>query len=418
MEYGLIGKNLAHSYSVEIHRAFGTENYELKNVSEEEFDSFSQNRDFCGINVTIPYKKKILSYCDYISPAVRKIGSANTVVNRDGKLYAYNTDFFGFKQMLKGDGGLNDEIDVKGKCVGVLGFGGVSRTVIHALFELGANKVYVFSQRAGDARVVNDDIFATFLNAKPVSYDNLKATQQCEVLVNTTPAGMYPNIDMLPVDFDDFPNVSAVCDLIYNPYRTRFLVEAAKRGMRVCGGLRMLIAQGWLAEMIFTGKIKDENENILWDEKDCDKVTEKFANYVIVGMPGCGKTTYGRRIAEDQKLQFFDSDEDFEKKNGISPACYIEKYGEAKFRTEEYKIIRGYAGKTGCVIATGGGAVTYTDTRRLLRELGMVIYLTRDIAELDVTNRPLSKGGAALEELFKVRDPLYRQVSDVMIAGN
>lgn len=415
MEYGLIGKSLVHSYSVEIHKALGIEEYELLNVSPDEFDKFATNRYFKGINVTIPYKKDILPYCEYVSPLVKEIGSANTIVNKDDRLYAYNTDYFGFVEALKGDGGLNDEIVVKDKIVGVLGFGGVSRTVIHALVNLKASHVYVFSQRAGDAKVTNDEIFAKFLNVEAVSYEDMHATGKCEVLINATPSGMFPDIDMLPADFNDFPKVEAVCDLIYNPFRTRFLVEAKSRGIKTCGGLRMLVAQAWLAQMIFTGKITDESADIDWDEERCDKVCEKFNNYVIVGMPGCGKTTFGKKISSEQNLLFFDSDEDFEKENNISPAEYIEKYGEEKFRKEEYKIIKKYAGKSGAVIATGGGAVTYPDTRRLLRELGMVIYLTRDISELDVTGRPLSKGGAALEQLFEVRDPLYRQVCDVIL---
>lgn len=415
MEYGLIGKSLGHSYSVEIHKAFGTTNYELVNLSEEEFEEFVKNRDFKGINVTIPYKKDILPYCEYISPSVKEIGSANTVVNKAGKLYAYNSDFFGFVQMLKGDGGFNDEIEVKNKAVGVLGFGGVSRTVIHALVKLGVGHVYVFSQRAGDAKVKNDEIFAKFLNVEAVSYDDRHATEKCQVLVNATPSGMFPDIDMVPADIDDFPALEAVCDLIYNPFRTRFIVEAKNRGLKVCGGLKMLIAQAYLAELIFTGRVTDENADVDWEEERCDKVSEQFNNYVIVGMPGCGKTTFAKKISSEQGLQFYDSDEDFEKENKISPAQFIEKYGEQRFRKEEYKIIKKYAGKVGCVIATGGGAVTYPDTRRLLRELGMVIYLTRDLSELDVTGRPLSKGGAALEQLFEERDPLYRQVSDVIL---
>lgn len=415
MEYGLIGKNLAHSYSVQIHRAFGNTKYELVNIAKEEFEDFVMLRDFKGINVTIPYKKDILDYCEYESDAVREIGSANTIVNRDGKLYAYNTDFFGFMQMLKGDGGLNDEIVVKDKTVGVLGFGGASRTVIHALNKLGAERVYVFSMRAGDAMVENDDIFAKFLNTQVVSYDDERALEKCEVLVNTTPSGMFPDIDVMPADLDDFPNVTAVCDLIYNPFRTRFMVEAKNRGYKVCGGLKMLIAQGWLAEMIFTGRVKDENAADEWEEDRCYKIGEQFNNYVIVGMPGSGKTTFGRKIAAEQHLLFYDSDEDFEKENKISPADYIKKYGEQKFREEEYKIIKRYAGKVGCVIATGGGAVTKKETRRLIRELGMVIYLTRDLSELDVSNRPLSEGGAALERLFEERDPLYKKVCDVIL---
>lgn len=415
MDYGLIGKSLGHSYSVQIHKALGTSKYELVNLNSDEFIEFANARDFKGINVTIPYKKDILPYCEEISPLVREIGSANTVVNKNGKLCAYNTDYFGFVQTLKGDGGLNDEITVRDKVVGVLGFGGVSRTVIHALVKLGAGRVYVFSQRAGDAKVKNDEIFAKFLNVEAVSYDDVQVSGKCEVLINATPSGMYPDIDMMPADFDDFPKVEAVCDLIYNPFRTRFLVEAGSRGIKTCGGLRMLIAQAWLAELLFTGKIDNEDAYDEWEEERCDKVSERFNNYVIVGMPGCGKTTFAKKISGEQNLHFFDSDEDFQKQYSISPADYIMKYGEQKFRKEEYKIIKQYAGNVGAVIATGGGAVTFPDTRRLLKELGMVIYLTRDLSELDVTNRPLSKGGAALEQLFEERDPLYKMVSDVIL---
>lgn len=415
MEYGLIGKNLAHSYSVQIHRAFGSKKYELVNVAKEEFEDFAMLRDFKGINVTIPYKKDILDYCEYVSDAAKEIGSANTVINRGGKLYAYNTDFFGFMQMLKGDGGLNEEIDIKGKKVGVLGFGGAARTVIHALNKLGAEHIYVFSLRAGDAKVENDEIFTKIDNASVVAYGDEGVSGRCEVLVNTTPTGMFPDIDMKPADLADFPNVKAVCDLIYNPFRTRLLVEAKNRGCKVCGGLPMLIAQGWLAEMLFMGKIKDENDVAKWDEEKCYKVGETFNNYVIVGMPGCGKTTFGKKIASEQNLLFFDSDEDFEKEYEISPAKYIEKYGETKFRKEEYKILKSYAGKVGCVIATGGGAVTTEEARTLIRELGMVIYLTRDLNDLDVTDRPLSEEGRALERLYKERDPLYKEVCDVIL---
>lgn len=415
MEYGLIGKNLAHSYSVQIHRAFGNTKYELVNVAKEEFEDFAMLRDFKGINVTIPYKQDILEYCDYISDAVKEIGSANTIINRGGKLYAYNTDFFGFMQMLKGDGGLNEKIEVKNKVVGVLGFGGAARTVIHALSKLGASKIFVFSMRAGDAKVENDEIFAKILNASVVSYGDENAAKKCEVLVNTTPIGMFPDIDVPAADLEDFPNVTAVCDLIYNPFRTRFMVEAKNRGCKVCGGLTMLIAQGWLAEMLFSGKVEDENAEDAWEEDRCYAIGEKFNNYIIVGMPGCGKTTYGRNIAKEQHLLFLDSDEDFEKEHDISPADYIIKYGEEKFRKEEYKILKRYAGKIGCVIATGGGAVTTKEARILLRQLGMVVYLTRDIEELDVSGRPLSEGGKALERLFAERDPLYKEVSDVVL---
>ena len=385
--YGLLGRKLGHSWSVPIHRVLGCEDYRLIELEPDPLGDFLRREDIGGLNVTIPYKRDVMNYCDVMDEGAKAIGSVNTLVRRDGKLYGYNTDIDGFLYMLD-----RARISLAGKKVIVLGSGGASLTAQAAAKRKRAREVVVIS-RSG-----------------PDDYDNLDRHADAEVVVNTTPVGMWPDMAGRPVDLARFPRLEAVADVIYNPGRTNLLLQAKERGLRCAGGLSMLTAQAVRAEELFFGRpIPDgKTEKLiahLWQDK---------TNIVLVGMPGCGKTTVGRELARLSGKPFVDLDEKIVDSAGTSIPEIFAQEGEETFRHLESLVLDDICTKGGQVIATGGGAVLREDNRAAMRRTGRVYFLRRDLDQLPKEGRPLSQRDS-LEEMYQVRKHLYNAAADVAI---
>jgi len=387
MKCGLLGRKLGHSYSPQIHSMLGDYSYQLFEKEPEALKDFLKNGDFTGINVTIPYKKDVIPYLDELSPTAKKMGAVNTIVRRpDGSLFGHNTDYFGFASMVRKSG-----IALSGKKALVLGSGGASNTAVEVLMELGA-KVIVISRHGEN------------------NYQNLHLHADAAVIVNATPVGMYPNTGISPVDLNLFPNLEGVLDMIYNPARTQLLLDAEKRGIVAENGLWMLVAQAKEASEYFTGHTMDDS--CIADIHR--QLAHQMQNIVLVGMPGCGKTTIGTLLAEKTRKTFVDSDEVIIRlaKKSI-PAIFAED-GENVFRQWETNALEELGNQSGLVIATGGGCVTKARNYPLLHQNGTIIWLKRNIDLLPTDGRPLSQG-SRLQEMYAVRKPMYEAFSNFSI---
>lgn len=391
MEYGLIGKKLGHSFSKEIHARFSRYDYELKEIPEDRVGEFLSTKDFKGINVTIPYKETVIPYLDFLSDQARKIGSVNTIVNRNGLLYGYNTDYFGFNYMLSRAG-----ISVVGKVVAILGTGGASKTAKFALSDAGAKEIITVSRR-GD-----------------VNYGNIKARKDLQIIINASPAGMYPDNGTCLIELADFPLLEGVADMVYNPYVTELLYRARKRGVKVTNGLTMLVAQAKYACELFTDDGVPDGET----EKIIKAVRKQTANITLVGMPGSGKTSVGKAVADILKRDFIDADSEFEKIFGISAGDYIETYGEPAFRARESEVLAEISKESRKVISTGGGAVKVSENVKNIKSNSVTVWIKRYMEKLDANGRPLSKNGAELEKMYSERAPLYAAASDIIVENN
>ena len=387
MRCGLIGEHLGHSFSPLIHSELADYSYELCELPREELGSFMKSGQFDAFNVTIPYKKDVIPYLDHISSEALAIGAVNTVVrDTDGKLHGYNTDYFGFSYMIE-----LSEIDMQGKKAIVLGAGGASLTVCAVLRDMGVSKLTVISR-------------------KDNTPENLAQYSDTEIIVNATPVGMYPNNGASPVSLDIFPNCEAVFDLIYRPALTQLLFDAEKRGIKYVNGLPMLVAQAAKAFEFFTG---DDCEN------GCIKaitslIAQTTKNIVLVGMPGCGKSTIGAIVARKLDKVFIDADVEFEKMHGISPAQCIVTMGEEAFRELEHKTVSELGKRSGCVIATGGGVVTREANYLPLHQNATIFFIERDINELACDGRPLSAKNS-LCDLYDKRIDAYRRFADLTV---
>ncbi len=385
---GLLGRRLGHSYSPEIHAELGDYGYSLFEVESDKIDEFMRAGDFDAINVTVPYKTAVLPYIDELSERAERIGCVNTVVKRsDGSYYGDNTDCFGFMYMLRRAG-----IDVKGKKAIILGSGGSSLTVRCALSELGAEKTVVIS-RSGEN-----------------NYENISRHYDAQIIVNTTPVGMYPNNGESPLSLDGFERLEGVVDLIYNPSMTALCFEAEARGVRFTSGLPMLVAQAKAASELFCNKEMDDS----CIEEIISKIRKKCENIILVGMPGCGKSTVGREIARMLGREFVDIDSEIEKMCSRSIPDIFREEGEDAFRAYEHEVICRICAHSSLVISTGGGAPTKVNNHRPMRQNGRVVFISRDISELSRVGRPLS-AGADLYEMYRVREPYYLAVSDVSV---
>ncbi|MBQ7700315.1 MAG: shikimate dehydrogenase [Clostridia bacterium] len=394
MKYGLIAEKLGHSYSKTIHEMIGRYGYDLMPMPEEEVRRFLLERKFNGINVTIPYKSTVIPYLDWISPQASEIGAVNTIVNKNGKLYGYNTDYAGFRATLMRAG-----FNVSGKNVLILGSGGTSKTVRCACRDLGARAVFVASRTPEDGRI---------------SYDQAKEAA-IDYIINTTPAGMYPNTGNSAIDIRDFKGVSGVVDVIFNPLRTKLLLDCEDAGIPCADGLYMLVTQAMASAELFTGipVKRAEGERIY---KELRKITE---NTVLTGMPGSGKSTVGRLLAEKTGKTFIDTDEELTKKIG-NIADFINKNGEAAFRDEETAVIKAVVADTrGAVIATGGGAVLREENVRALRENGVICYIDRRLSLIEPDgSRPLSSDRKALKARYLERRGIYEKTCDHRVINN
>ena len=402
--YGLLGRRLGHSWSVPIHQALGCEDYRLIELEPEALGDFLRREDIGGLNVTIPYKRDVMAFCDVIDPAAEDIGSVNTIVRRGGKLYGYNTDIDGFLYMLR-----RARISLMGKKVVVLGSGGASLTAQAAAKREGAREVVVVSRTGPD------------------NYENLPQRHgDAEVLVNTTPVGMWPRLEEAPVDLRLLPAVTDVVDVIYNPGRTNLLLQASgwnrnefyyddlglwdERYFRCAGGLSMLAAQAKRAEELFFDRTIPDGDT----EKIVAWLWQDRTNIVLVGMPGCGKTTVGRELARLSGKPLADLDEEIVRRAGKSIPDIFREEGEAAFRELEAQVLADVCARSGQVIATGGGAVLRAENRAAMRRTGWVYFLCRNLEELPTDGRPLSQKGS-LEEMYRVRKPLYSAAADTVI---
>ena len=387
MNIYLIAKKLSHSFSKPIHNELADYSYEYKELDETELDLFFKEKKFDGLNVTIPYKQRIMEYLDEISPEAEKIGAVNTVVNHSGKLIGYNTDYYGFCYEIKEAGA-----EIKGKDVIVLGNGGAAKTVICVCNDMGAKSVRAVT--SGELRS-----------------KNIEPYLDGQVIVNATPVGMYPETGVSAVDIKEFKKCEAVLDLVYNPSKTKLILDSEKLGMKTANGLGMLVAQAKRASEIFSGKEISDSEI----SRIRALIEGKTKNIVLIGMPGCGKSTVGRDLAEMMGREFFDCDAEI-LKEGEAPSEIIEKYGEARFREIENKMLANLCKKSGAVIATGGGAVTVESNYDIVRQNSDVVFIERDIGRLSTLGRPLSQGGCdRLKKMYAVRYPLYKKFSDFSV---
>lgn len=390
MKCGLLGEKLGHSYSPQIHQHLGEYSYCLFEKSTEELGDFLKNSDFSGMNVTIPYKSTVIPYCDELSPIASKLGAVNILVRKDdGSLIGHNSDYFGFETMLARSG-----LNVQSKKVLVLGTGGASKTAVAVLEDHGAQVVTI--SRSGEN-----------------NYDNLDRHPDAAVIVNTTPVGMYPNTDAAPLCLDTFPQLEGVLDVIYNPARTKLLLDAENRGLVAMNGLLMLVAQAKEAAEWFTGKpIADSKIDEIYTI-----LQKQMQNIILIGMPGSGKSTVGHIIAEKSGKEFVDTDALIAEKAGCSIPEIFANQGESGFRELETQVLAEIGKKSGLVIATGGGCVTREENYPLLHQNGEVFLLERDISTLPTDGRPLSQV-TALEEMYHTRKPLYEHFADHTIDCN
>lgn len=386
---GLLGERLAHSYSPQLHAMLGSYGYDLFEVAPEDLEAFLQGGAFDALNVTVPYKQAVLPYCADLSETARRIGAVNTLLRRaDGKLSGENTDYDGFLWLLRRNGGIRS-----GEHAVVLGDGGASKTVQAVLRGLGAR--------------------VTVLSRRGEGFDRLSQYADTVLLVNATPVGMYPKNGGRLVDLSLLPNCRCVLDLVYNPARTRLLMDAEARGIRCENGLAMLVAQAKRAAELFTGAVLPDSRR----EEILRKLNDEMQNLILIGMPGCGKTAVGRLLAERLHRPFFDADEETEKDLGCDIPTVFARQGEKAFRDAETKVLERLGKRSGCVIATGGGCVTREENYPLLRQNGKIVWLRRPLDRLPKDGRPLSLGGD-LAALYAARRPMYERFCDFTVEND
>ncbi len=393
MKYGLIAERVGHSFSAEIHKKLFGYEYELKAIPSEELESFMTKREFSAINVTIPYKQAVMPYLDEIDETALAIGAVNTVVNKDGKLYGYNTDLSGLIALIK-----KAEIEIKDKKVLVLGSGGTSKTALYAAKMLGASFVARVSRSGRDGCITYECA--------------VNEHNDADVIINTTPSGMFPNIGESAVNINAFPKVSGVVDAVYNPLRPKLVYDALKKNIKAVGGLYMLVAQAAFAAEKFVGKsVEPERIDEIFEELYRSK-----QNIVLVGMPGSGKTTVGKLLSKTIGTELVDTDALIAEKTGKTPDELIKTLGEPAFRDIEAEAVKEASMLQGKIIATGGGAVLREENHDLLHENGRVYFLDRPLEDIVPTSdRPLSSSREALEQRYKERYPLYCACADVRI---
>lgn len=396
-KFGLLGRKLGHSFSPEIHRQLGKYcepyQYQLFQVEPEQLEDFVRNGDWAGLNVTIPYKQEVMKFCDEISPEAQRIGAVNTLVRRNGRIIGYNTDYTGFRKTVESSGA-----PVHGAKSIVLGSGGASKAVIAVLEDLGASQVVVVSR---DGKTGCD-------------YQQMKELHQdASIMVNTTPVGMYPNTGVSAAYPGAFWKLEYVFDVIYNPLRTNFLCQARKSGMQCWNGLKMLVAQAKASAEYFLGC---EIDDCAVEEIEANLASEK-ENYVLIGMPGCGKSTIGRMLAASYGRKFVDLDERIVEREGKSIPAIFAEGGEDYFRQVEMAAVESISHETGMVIACGGGVVMREENYYSLAENGRLIFINRDIENLPTDGRPLSQS-TPLSRMLAQRLPLYRSWCDMEVENN
>ncbi len=394
MEYGLIGEKLGHSFSKEIHTQYFGLDYSLKELALNEVGDFLKKADFKAINVTIPYKNTVIPYLDEISEIAKKIGAVNTIVNENGKLKGYNTDYLGLKLLIEDSG-----VGIRGKNVLILGDGATSKTALAVAEDLKCKSVKRVSRKG---------------TKDTVSYTDAEQIKETQIIINTTPVGMFPNNDNIPINIDAFPDLEGVFDAVYNPLRTRLVAAALNKGITARSGLYMLVAQAVFAAEFFTGtNIPTEKIKSIYNS-----ILKQKENIVLIGMPGSGKTTIGNALAKETGLEFIDTDQKIVEKYGeitdIFEAC-----SESGFRQIESEIIKEISCLQGKIIATGGGAILKAENIKALKQNGKLYFLDRPLEALIGTpDRPLSQNKDMLKQRYNERYNLYCEYADKRIISN
>jgi len=396
MEYGCIGEKLTHSFSKEIHNLLFDYDYEIREIPKGELQAFMTKRDFKAINVTIPYKRDVIPFLDEISDTAKQIGAVNTIVNRGGRLYGYNTDFSGLIALIKLNG-----ITLEGKKVLILGSGGTSKTAVAVAKSLGALSVKRVSRTAKEDCITYEEAYKNFADA--------------EVIINTTPCGMYPNIIGEPINLDGFPKTEAVVDAIYNPLCSNLVVKAKKKGIKATGGLYMLVSQAaFAAELFIDTKVSEDK---IYDVYK--KIEQSKRNIVLTGMPSSGKSTVGKQLANELGMQFIDTDKEIEKSEGKTIPEIFTEVGESGFRDIEARIITTVSAKQNCVISTGGGAILREQNITALKGNGTIFFIDRPLEKLVTTDdRPLSSNRDDLVKRYNERYDIYCNTADEQILND
>lgn len=393
MEYGLLGKKLCHSFSKEIHNLIGNYDYQMIEKDENEVEAFLTQKDFKAINVTIPYKEAVMPYLYKISDNALQIGSVNTIVNRENKLFGYNTDFVGFSELLDRAG-----IDVSGRKVLIFGTGGTSKTAFSVCKAKKAGQIYKVSRNADENSISYEQAYSSHTDA--------------QIIINTTPVGMYPKNGESIVDIEKFTHLQAVADVIYNPLETALLQDAKKKHLKYTNGLYMLVRQAVAASELFFDKKYNNNKS----EEIYKKVLSQKQNIVLTGMPSSGKTTIGKQLAVETKREFVDTDDVIVKNTGMSISDIFAKYGEKKFRDIETKIVCEASQKSGLIIATGGGCVLKKENIDFLKQNGKIYFLDRPLEKLIPTgDRPTADSIDKIKKLFENRYEIYQRTADEKI---
>lgn len=390
MEYGLIGEHLGHSFSKEIHNRIADYDYILKEIEPDRLKDFITSREYRGLNVTIPYKQDVIAWLDEVDEAALDIGAVNTIVNRDGRLYGYNTDYLGMRELI-----LSNGMDLQAATVLILGSGGTSKTAYKVAESLGAKQIIKVSRHPKNGEITYEEAYRDYSYA--------------DAIINTTPCGMYPDTEGCPIDVSRFNNLSAVVDAIYNPLNTRLVLSARQRGIKASGGLYMLVAQAVKASELFFDTTYDPAVM----ESIFGSIEGQKKNIVLIGMPGCGKSTVGMALKDRLNREFIDSDAEIVKRAGIEIPRIFSEYGEVYFRKLESEVISDLSKRTGIVIATGGGAILNDKNVEELKKNGELIWLNRPIDSIIPTeDRPLSNDRDKLIKLYTVREPIYRAAAD------
>lgn len=389
MKYGLIGGRLAHSHSPAIHNMLSEYEYTLYPLTPDKLPEFLLNREIGGLNVTIPYKVEVMKYCAALTGEAQRIGSVNTLIyDKNRRIIGHNTDYDGFFHLVQRAG-----LTLADQKVVILGSGGTSRTAYVAAQDAGAREIVVVS-RQGEC-----------------NYQNIIEHADADILVNTTPVGMYPELLGYPVSLDLFENLKGVLDVVYNPLRTRLILAARERGIKAEGGLPMLVAQAHAASEQFSQR-HIPRERI---EEITVFLMKELSNIVLVGMPGAGKTEIGKKLAAHTGRAFWDTDAVVEREAGMSIPSIFDLEGEAGFRAREEAAIAEASREGGRIIATGGGAPMFKDNRTLLKQNGHIVYIERALGLLPTNGRPLSKN---LTAMYEKRVPVYRSFADTVVENS
>lgn len=390
---GLIGKKLGHSFSKTIHEQLTDYTYHLIELSEEQFHDFMTKKSFDAINVTIPYKEKVIPYCDEIDSQAARIHAVNAIKKVNGKLIATNTDYDGLKKMIE------RHFDLKDRVVAICGSGGTSKTALAVCQDLQAKKIYQVARNR---------------TSPFISYEEIKQHEDIEFILNTTSVGMSPDLMTQILDLNDFKNCQGVIDVVYNPLRTSLTLQAREMNLPYVNGLEMLVGQAVRAVEFFTNQTLDEH--II--PKLTHEIFKSKENLVLIGMPGCGKSTLGKKISEALDMDFIDLDEEIEKRAKKSIPLIFKEDGETSFRKMESEILLEAALSTHTVISCGGGVIKNEMNMKALQLNGFLVCLKRELNQLDTSNRPLSSSIEALKQMEKERQPLYQKYSDIMIENN